>query len=218
MVASGELLTVNEDSHPDCKLQFSLSKFEELYPYFVVYWAIRGGGAGSWGVIVSATFKTYPSFNLTTAIASFTSNSTAQTGAIGALHAKHIFDLDSLHASQYFYSVQAGAVQASSSANPTPTTTPGAYQFTAITYLPSVTIDDATAALKPFYDDIESLGVSMTANYDSSAVQDSLFIPDDATSDNAYQGSRLIPEEVYRDSPEAIGEMYRELADIGTVG
>jgi len=26
---------------------------------------MRGGGAGSWGVIVSATFQTFPTFNVT---------------------------------------------------------------------------------------------------------------------------------------------------------
>ncbi|KAF8527008.1 FAD-binding domain-containing protein [Hysterangium stoloniferum] len=45
VTANGTLLTVNSVSNPD------------------LFWALRGGGAGSWGVIVSTTFRTFPTFN-----------------------------------------------------------------------------------------------------------------------------------------------------------
>jgi hypothetical protein len=50
--------------------------FRSLTNSSLVFWAMRGGGAGSWGVIVNTTFQTYPTL--------------------------HIFDWESLRAAQYF--------------------------------------------------------------------------------------------------------------------
>ncbi|KAK0186761.1 hypothetical protein F5146DRAFT_1143157 [Armillaria mellea] len=68
-----------------------------------VFWALRGGGAGSWGVVVSATFRTFPTFNATTSLVSMVANDTAAIGSIMATHAKHIFDWDDLYMSQFVY-------------------------------------------------------------------------------------------------------------------
>ncbi|KAF7330615.1 FAD-binding domain-containing protein [Mycena sanguinolenta] len=77
VVASGELLKVNQKSHPD------------------LFYALRGGGAGSWGVIISATFHVYPTFNATSsAIVLATENNTVLASLV-TLHAEHVFDWDS---------------------------------------------------------------------------------------------------------------------------
>ncbi len=58
--------------------------------FLPVFWALRGGGAGSWGVVVSATFRTFPTFNATTSLVSMVANDTVALGSIIAVHAKHI--------------------------------------------------------------------------------------------------------------------------------
>ena len=46
VTADGQLRTVNAYSSPD------------------LFWALRGGGGGTWGVVTQATFKAYPSEQL----------------------------------------------------------------------------------------------------------------------------------------------------------
>ena len=45
-----------------------------------MFWALRGGGGGTYGVVISTTYKTYPTFSLTGAVltAKFTSLNIAQ--------------------------------------------------------------------------------------------------------------------------------------------
>ena len=62
VLADGSLVTTNSYQHPD------------------LFWALRGGGGGTYGVVISASYKTYPIFPLTTVTlsASFTSPDIAQ--------------------------------------------------------------------------------------------------------------------------------------------
>ncbi|KXN80958.1 hypothetical protein AN958_06549 [Leucoagaricus sp. SymC.cos] len=53
VTADGVLRRVNEEDNSD------------------LFWALRGGGAGSWGVIVNTTFRMYPTFEATQSIVSF---------------------------------------------------------------------------------------------------------------------------------------------------
>jgi hypothetical protein len=56
VTSTGEYLTVNSHSHPD------------------LYWALRGGGGGTYGIVTSVTYRTHPSVPLTGVF--FTANST----------------------------------------------------------------------------------------------------------------------------------------------
>ncbi|KAJ7869382.1 hypothetical protein B0H13DRAFT_2350974 [Mycena leptocephala] len=72
IVASGELLQVNSISHPD------------------LFYALRGGGSGSWGVILSATFRTFPTFDEAFSVIQIAASSNAAMGALATVHAQHI--------------------------------------------------------------------------------------------------------------------------------
>ena len=63
VLANGILVTANAYQHPD------------------LFWALRGGGGGTYGVVLSATYKTHPKFSLTTPIfqVNFTSPEIAQS-------------------------------------------------------------------------------------------------------------------------------------------
>ena len=62
VLADGSLVTTNPYQHPD------------------LFWALRGGGGGTYGVVTSTTYKTYPTLSITSAIltANFTSPDIAQ--------------------------------------------------------------------------------------------------------------------------------------------
>ncbi|KAJ6584139.1 FAD-binding domain-containing protein [Mycena vulgaris] len=92
VVATGELLTANSISHPD------------------LFFALRGGGSGSWGVIVSVTFRTFPTLNATTASIHLAASSNAAVGALASVHAEHIFDLDGVGGTHSFIVVKSMAL------------------------------------------------------------------------------------------------------------
>ncbi|KAF8529329.1 FAD-binding domain-containing protein [Hysterangium stoloniferum] len=182
VVANGTLLTVNSVSNPD------------------LFWALRGGGAGSWGVIVSTTLRTFPTFDAVHHSAVIVVNNTDQVSQLATLHAKHIFDWDTLHPGQYFYW----------SANPP------IFTLTVDSYFPNTTISAATAALAPFLNGVTSLGFNATLSSELLSINDLL----DATIADigglgTILGSRLFPSSTYINHATQIGQVTKQLFDQG---
>ncbi|KAJ7242285.1 FAD-binding domain-containing protein [Mycena rebaudengoi] len=173
VIASGELLQVNTISHPD------------------LFYALRGGGAGSWGIIVSATFRTFPTFNATSSLIILAAANHTILSSITTLHAQHIFDWDSVRAGQYFWAVTNGTGSDAFSA------------FVLNTYMPDTTPEQSLALLSPFLSASMALpGVFLfSQNFTYGDINDALFQPDDG----------LIPAETYRHSPGAVGKAYEKL-------
>jgi FAD/FMN-containing dehydrogenase len=167
-----------------------------------VFWALRGGGAGSWGVIVNATFKTYPAFNATQSTVLLTANGSAAIGAVTEAHARHVFDLDVMKAGQFY-----GVTLAENTT----------YDIGITTVFPNATSEQAVVALAPILDDLIKAGGVLVVNTTTTAnINELLAQSDDQAGLYGVTGSRLIPESSYRQSPEAIGEVYKRLADAGT--
>ncbi|KAJ7216147.1 hypothetical protein C8J57DRAFT_1096210 [Mycena rebaudengoi] len=118
VVESGELFKVNNISHPD------------------LFYALHGGGAGSWGVLVSATVHTFPTFNATFSLIVLSSPFTPALGTLTAVHAQHIFDLNPVRGGQYFY-LQRLAPN-------------GTAIFLITTFLPNMSVEAGTALMQPF--------------------------------------------------------------------
>jgi FAD/FMN-containing dehydrogenase len=170
----------------------------------LVFWALRGGGAGSWGVIVNATFKTYPTFPTTRYTVVVSANDSATVGAISEAYARHIFDLDSERIGQYFGLLWIG-----------PNTT---YAVSVDTYFPNHTAEQAVQSLAPLFRDIyKSGGVLLTNTTSTAIINELLAADDDQAAFSSTLGSRLIPETVYRNSPKAVGDVYKGLVDAGTL-
>lgn len=167
-----------------------------------VFWALRGGGAGSWGVLISATFRTYPTFNLVHHAAAIQLNSSAAVSQLVTLHAQHIFDWDDLHVGQYFYLVRRGS----------------SFTMAIASLVPNTSISIANATLSPFFDAAVAQGFDVSlATLESADANDVLStLTTDATGINIVLGSRLIPEDVYRCNATGIGETYKLLLDAGT--
>ncbi|KAJ6559840.1 hypothetical protein B0H19DRAFT_1145899 [Mycena capillaripes] len=187
VVASGELLQVNSISHPD------------------LFYALRGGGAGSWGIIVSATFRTFPTFNATSSLIILAAANDTVLSSLTTLHAQHIFDWDSVRAGQYFWAIRNS-------------TAPDAFSaFVLNTYMPNTTAEQSMALLAPFLNASLALpGVFLfSQQFTYGDINDALYQPDDGVGSNTVLGSRLIPATTYRDSPATVGKVYQKLLASG---
>jgi hypothetical protein len=172
---------------------------------------MRGGGAGSWGVIVSATFQTFPTFNVTLSAVKIYTNTTKEMGNVAALHAKHIFDWDPFRVGQYFYVL----TNLSSLINISSNLTSATNLMLVTTYFPAATVDEAAAALKPFLDGARAQGALVQEKNLQLSVNDVLFMTDDDAGHNLVLGSRLIPARAYQHQPDEIGQIYTQLLDGG---
>ncbi|KAJ7927330.1 hypothetical protein B0H13DRAFT_2556898, partial [Mycena leptocephala] len=172
-----------------------------------VFHALRGGGAGSWGIIVSATIKTFPTFNATQITALLAATKDSVAGELATLHARHIFDWESVHASQYVSFVKEATVFGSADV------------FGMATFMPNTTTSQSEALMEPFLDASLALpGVSLLEqqSFQYTDINNILFQMDDDVGFNAVLGSRLIPAATYCESPEKVGEVYKKRLDCGT--
>ncbi|KAJ7238142.1 FAD-binding domain-containing protein [Mycena haematopus] len=198
VVASGALLKVNSVSNSDR------------------FFALRGGGAGSWGVIVSATFRTYPTFNATYSFIELAASSNAAAAALAGVHTQHIFDLDPVHGGQYFY-LERGAIISGPNDALSDILILGLQ-----TVMPHTTLEEGTAMLTPFLTDALAVpGVSLISQaFNTSVVNDFLYQPDDVVGLNLVLGSRLVPTTVYEaaNASSLVEKVYKELLDGGAQG
>ncbi|KAJ7218977.1 hypothetical protein B0H12DRAFT_1271690 [Mycena haematopus] len=186
VVANGELLKVNQNSYTD------------------LFYALRGGGAGSWGVLVSVTFQAYPTFNATSSSIFLAAENDTVASSLATLHAQHIFDWDSVHAGQYFWLLKNSSADA-----------PSVLYLN--TYMPHTTTSQSMTLLAPFLNASLALpGVSLLAQeFTYGDINDALFQADDSVGSNVVLGSRLIPAATYRDSPATVGKVYKKLLESG---
>lgn len=121
------------------------------------------------------------------------------------VHAKHIFDCDDLRPGQYLYARRNVSSELQ-------------FHVVIATYFPNVSTDVATSALQPLVDDIVATGGTIgSQSMQELSFNDAVTTADDVVAQNLAMGSRLFPEAVYRDSPEAIGQMYTKLWDAGAL-
>ncbi|KAJ7821416.1 hypothetical protein B0H13DRAFT_2377325 [Mycena leptocephala] len=100
-----------------------------------LFHALRGGGAGSWGIIVSATIKTFPTFNATQITTLLAATNNSVSGKLATLQARH---WESVHASQYVSFVKEATVVRS------------AVVFGMATFMPNTTTSQSEALMEPF--------------------------------------------------------------------
>jgi hypothetical protein len=124
-------------------------------------------------------------------------------GNVTTIHAKHIFDWDSLHAGQYFIT------SADAMGN----------LLSVLTIFPNVSTTVASNALQPFVHDLKALGANVTVNPVVSAnINAGLSVTDNLAAGNVVFGSRLVPASIYRDSPDLVGKTYVQLLNAGVGG
>ena len=165
-----------------------------------MFWALRGGGAGSWGVIIDATFPTLPIFNATIHTVNILTTTLDQTASLMTTHAKHINDWDQVRAGQYFYLT-------GSTTNST---------LAVSTYFKDLDGDASKAQMSNFLVDAAKLGAVIQGEATvTSLANDIVGSPDDLSGYDVIVSSRLIPGSVYSNSPESVGSAYKQLLSRG---
>ncbi|KAJ6545532.1 hypothetical protein B0H19DRAFT_1075824 [Mycena capillaripes] len=156
VTADGRFLQVDTDNNAD------------------LFFAMRGGGGSTYGIVTSAVVKAFPPLTLQTAQfmwsgsldANFSSpNIDPSTGAITV--DKEAFWSGVREWIQFSRSVSgAGGLGLSAIGPPSPTfmgSAPGLFQMTGSFVLPGQTLEDATAFLEPFFSTMTELGVRFSS-------------------------------------------------------
>jgi hypothetical protein len=171
--------------------------------FLLVFWALRGGGAGSWGVIINATIRTFPIFNVTAHTVNVLTTSVEQTGDLMTLHASHIKDWDYVRAGQYFTLI-------GSATNST---------LSLLTIFKDLDGNASQAQMYPFLSNATALGAIVQ---DESTLMgnpiDVAGLTDDLSGYNTILSSRLIPNSVYLSTPSRVGAAYKQLLLQGIQG
>lgn len=123
-----------------------------------LFWALRGGGGATYGVVTSVVFKVYPVMKATAVQFSFASNSTAPGGvSVEAFWAgaRAYFDYFIPH-------TEAGAYSYFSIVG----TAPGEYLFNMLPFFaPNMTQAETAELLAPWLDDLKGLGIEVDPVY-----------------------------------------------------
>ena len=166
-----------------------------------MFWALRGGGAGSWGVIIDATLPTLPIFNATVHTVNVLTATLDQTASLMTTHAKHINDWDQVRAGQYFYLT-------GSTTNST---------LAVSTFFKDLGGDASKAQMSSFLADAAKIGAIVQGETTvTTFANDIVGSPDDlANGHNAVLSSRLVPGSVYSNAPESVGPTYKQLLSQG---
>jgi hypothetical protein len=164
---------------------------------------MRGGGAGSWGVIIDASLSTFPIFNATLHTVSVLTETLDQTASLITTHAKHIGDWDQVGAGQYFS--LAGS------------TTNSTLVFS--TYFKDLDGDASKAQMSSFLADAAKIGAAIQGETTFTTIANDLVgSPDDPSGSNIIFSSRLIPDSVYSNAPESVGAAFKQLLSQGILG
>ena len=167
-----------------------------------MFWALRGGGAGSWGVIIDATLPTVPIFNATLHTVNILTATLDQTASLMTTHAKHISDWDQVRAGQYH--------------NLTGSTTNSTLLIS--TVFKDLDGDSSKAQMSSFLADAAKLGAVVQGETTvTTFANDIVGSPDDPSGYNSILSSRLVPASVYSNSPESVGSAYKQLLSLGTI-
>lgn len=179
VTSSGEYLTANSRQHPD------------------LYWALRGGGGGTYGIVTSVTYRTHPSVPLTAIY--FTANSSDNAATIKKLYTEFV----RIHPDLSDAGFSGIAI----------TTSPNDLQVTYIAV--NVSQTQANQTIEPFFAfarnlTSEGLNISkaFTTPTDSFYSWYSGLFPDNSSlvGVNTEIGTRLIPRESFENNYEDIAD------------
>lgn len=168
-----------------------------------LYWALRGGGAGNYAVVLSATVKAYPDGPAAgVGFAFINENSVTYWAAVSAF-LRHLLVLDKLDGYVSGFTIQARQF------------------FLIFALLPDATsTEDVTTPLVPLLDELEALNVSVTNNRASlhpnfASWFDTWERPLQWQTNNSL-GGRLIPRAVVRDDLPQLVAVIRDIAENNT--
>ncbi|KAI1504031.1 hypothetical protein F5X99DRAFT_68091 [Biscogniauxia marginata] len=154
-----------------------------------LFWALRGGGGSTYGIITSVVMKAHPPTNVTSSSLSLTVSSTPGTGAVAdsetfwqGVASYYRFSAEILGAGGYGFSY----------INPLANKT---YRFTTSSQFPDKTPAEVFQFMQPLYEEFQRSGINVTNPTAFSSIYGS---PRSGTGDrlvNTRYRSRLLPHE-----------------------
>jgi hypothetical protein len=172
-----------------------------------LFWALSGGGPGTYGVVVSMTVKTYPGAKIGGASLQLSAAYTTQdkfNQAFAALHAM-LPNMTDLGADIIY------------------TATGGLLQLSPVTVYNSTGEYVSQTVLAPFVAKLNALGIPFAVKYTTLSYLDHYNtymgpLPDGNFAVESYQfGSRLIPRSVLVDNNDALQAVLRNLTSHGVI-
>ena len=161
---------------------------------------MRGGGSGSWGVIIDVTLPTLPIFNATLHTVNILTATVNQTADLMTTHATHVNDWNDVRAGQYFYLT-------ASTSNST---------LVVSTLFKDLDANASKAQMASFLSDAAAHGAVIQGESTITTLANNIVgFPDDASGYNTILSSRLIPGSVYSSAPSSVGSAYRQLLSQG---
>jgi hypothetical protein len=151
-------------------------------------------------VIINATIRTFPIFNVTLHTVNVLTATVEQTSDLMTLHASHIKDWDPVRAGQYFY-------LSGSATNST---------LALSTLFKGLDGNSSRAQMDAFLSDATALGAIVQGESTlTGAPNDIVGFSDDQSGFNLVLSSRLIPNSVYLRAPSSVGAAYKRLLSQG---
>ncbi|KAK4451365.1 FAD-binding domain-containing protein [Podospora aff. communis PSN243] len=173
VLPNGRFVTVSEDSNPD------------------LYWALRGGGGGTFGVVTSVVIKAYPKTPVTTMSFVYTTTPNVTADTFWASVGKYFSYFDQFTnagAFGYFLVVSIG---------------PGEFLFSFMPFWGNnMTAPQLTTLVTPYLNDLASLGIAVTPNITEYPTMYSAFNgswgPEQVGAPVGHAASRLFPKENFQ--------------------
>ncbi|KAL2139718.1 hypothetical protein VTI28DRAFT_4756 [Corynascus sepedonium] len=170
VLPNGRFVTANEDTNPD------------------LYWALRGGGGSTYGVVTSVTIRAYPQIPHTTLTYAYTTspNVTTETffESLG-VYMSYFDRITSAGAYGYFLVTSIG---------------PDQYLFSMMPlWGANMTKPQLTELVTPLLDDLDSLGIAITPNINEYSslysAYNGTFGPEQVGGSDNHAASRIFPKE-----------------------
>ncbi|KAF2258584.1 FAD binding domain-containing protein [Lojkania enalia] len=187
VTAAGEFVTANSTSYPD------------------LFWALRGGGGSTFGVVTSVTVKAHPEMPTTASRFSFTSEKVGNATFWAGIRAYVDYFIPNADAGTYAYFVLI------------PDISTGIFTFSMSPFFaPNKTLEETKALLQPWFTRLDDLGIAFDPNvtYFNSFYEAwrSSFPLEIVQKINVTTGSRLFPRCNF-ETEEKREELYRNLRE-----
>ena len=168
-----------------------------------LYWALSGGGGGTYGVVYSLTAKAHPSFSVTGAVISFSAEGSGLDPFFEAVG--------------YYHKLLPGYTAAGGVAIAQITNT--SFLLTPLTF-PNMTADRVTDMLQPFLNRLDEIGISYHIDITESSTflehYKALIEPNPTQLvENAQYGGRFIPLSVIQENNDELTAVVRNITQEG---
>ncbi|KAG9236706.1 hypothetical protein BJ875DRAFT_371506, partial [Amylocarpus encephaloides] len=157
-----------------------------------LFWALRGGGGSTWGVVTSVTVRAHPGTQITSVRFTFTAPSQATFEKGVRAYWKRFIPYSDAGTYSYFFIIP----------------TPPVSTFMMLGFVaPNKTTAQTTALLKPWFDDLKALNIQVSPTYKTYPLTGAGLIdtfPTEPVQGDAAIGSRLFPRSAWRDPDSAL--------------